>query len=229
MNILTYFDKQFIDGLAFCQEAYHFFETIRGEQDGISKIRLRETDREKKLLEEILPICTYIQSIYRPGRYISVCWHYGNQNFDAEIKQTGWLVEEGFFRAHHYLEVTCVMHPNEYLGRERINTIGYTFGVKGLRRLKTREIESEVTVHDGQDFVEEFAELLINRIKDKASKFYPANTILIVHCTLNNLYTPDDWEYLKRITKQANIHHAFTEIYIFETVSYYSFKLYPHS
>lgn len=225
MNELAQFDNQFIDGLLFAKKSYDLFEKIRNEPNGESKIRMLETDREKKLLEEILPIATYVQSIYRAGRYISVCWHYGNQNFDAVIKQKGSLIDNGYYSADGFLEVTCVMHPNEYLARERTNTIGHAFGVAGLNRLKNGEIESEVIVHNGQDFVEEFALLLIKRIEDKISKSYPIDTTLIIRCSLNNLYLPDDWNYLKKLTKQKIISHPFAQIYVYDSVSNYSFTI----
>lgn len=225
MNELAQFDNKFIDGLLFAKKAYDLFEKIRSEIDGGSKIRMLETDREKKLLEEILPIATYIHSVYRAGRYISVCWHYGNQNFDAVIKQTGWFIENGYYSTDGFLEVTCVMHSNEYLVRERINTVGYAFGVAGLKRLKNGEIESEVIVHDGQNFIEEFALLLIKRIENKISKSYPSDTTLIVRCSLNYLCSPDDWSYLKNLTTQKIISHPFTEIYVYDSIGNYSFMM----
>lgn len=225
MNDLAQFDNQFIDGLLFAKKAYDLFEKIRNEPNGESKVRMLETDREKKLLEEILPIAVYIQSVYRAGRYISVCWHYGNQNFDAVIKQNGGFIDNGYYSEDGFLEVTCVMHPNEYLARERTNTIGYAFGVAGLKRLKSGDIESEVIVHNRQDFVEEFALILIKRIEDKISKIYPADTTLIVRCSLNNLYFFDDWSYLKELTTKKIINHPFNEIYIYDSVSNYSFTI----
>ena len=225
MHELEQFNNKFIDGLLFAKKAYDLFEKIRSETNGESKIRMLETDREKKLLEEILPIATYVQSVYRAGRYISVCWHYGNQNFDAVIKQTGWFVENEYYSTDGFLEVTCVMHPNEYLVRERINTIGHAFGVAGLKRLKNGKIESEVMVHDGQHFVEEFALLLIKRIEDKISKSYPSDTTLIIRCSLNHLYLPSDWDYLKNLTIQKIINHPFTEIYVYDSVGNYSFTV----
>lgn len=223
MKELEEFNNQFIDGLLFAKQAYDLFEKIKNEPNGESKIQMLETDREKKLLEEILPIANYVQSTYRAGHYIAVCWQYGNQNFDAVIKQTGWYIDNGYCLANGFLEVTYVMHPNEYLARERINTIGYAYGVTGLKRLKNRQISSEVIIYDGEDFIKEFALLLINRIEDKISKSYPLNTILIIRCSLNNLYFLDDWNYLKKLTTQKIINHPFAKIYVYDSGSSYSF------
>jgi hypothetical protein len=52
-------------------------------------MRMRPSALEKKLLEELLPICMYVQASYRPGRYTSVRWLKGNQAYDAEVRQVG--------------------------------------------------------------------------------------------------------------------------------------------
>jgi hypothetical protein len=197
MSKLATFDDQFLDGLHFCKKAYDLFEDIRSDGSGSSKLRMRATDVEKKLLEEILPICKYVQANYRTGRYISVRWMAGNQQYDAEIHQVGAYIDKGHFPSHAFLEVTCAMHPNDYLSRELLDKQGFAFSAEGIKRLKDRSIESTPVVHSNQDFVERLAQQILNRISDKAAKPYPVNTSLIVSCSLDTLYTPDDWEHLQ--------------------------------
>jgi hypothetical protein len=86
---LSQFDGELIDGLQFCANAYALFEQIRGTEDGPSRLRIRATNIEKKLIEELLPMCKYVQAKYRAGRYISVRWVNGSQQFDAEVVQNG--------------------------------------------------------------------------------------------------------------------------------------------
>ena len=93
---LSQFDGELIDGLQFCAMAYELFEKIRCAEDGPSRLRMRATDVEKKLIEELLPICKFVQAKYRAGRYISVRWVNGSQQFDAEVFQTGKYVQEGY-------------------------------------------------------------------------------------------------------------------------------------
>ena len=144
---LLQFDAKLIDGLQFCTKAYSLFEEIRIQPNGVSNLRMCATDVEKKLLEEILPICKYIQMKYRTGRYISVRWLQGNQQYDAEIVEQGGYIDAGCYSINSFLEVTCVMHPNEYLRRELLEKKGGAFGLNGIRRLKSKEIESEPVVY----------------------------------------------------------------------------------
>ena len=83
------FDGEIIDGLRFCSLTYKLFDKIRGAENGPSRLRMRDSQVEKKLLEELLPICKYIQAKYRAGKYISVRWASGSQQFDAQVIQTG--------------------------------------------------------------------------------------------------------------------------------------------
>src|SRR5262245_40761742 len=102
---LTDFDGQLLNGLEFCGKVYALFEHIRCGDDGKSRLRMRKSVVEKKLIEELLPICWYVQNSYRAGRYISVRWLNGNQKFDAEIRQCGAYVDLGQFPAAAHLEV----------------------------------------------------------------------------------------------------------------------------
>jgi hypothetical protein len=224
---LSIFDGQVIDGLLFCHQAYTLFEELRGQEGGPSRLRMRESDLEKKLLEEIFPICKYILAKYRAGRYISVCWRHGNQPYDAELFQAGSYIDKGYYQADMFLEVTCAMHPNDYLNRELLDTKGYAFGLEGLRRLKSKEIESAPVVHTNQDFIETFAQLLIERIKSKTLKPYQLNTTLVVQCSLNTLYTPSEWEKLEELVIASNIAHQFSEIYVYDSTCEYTFSLWP--
>lgn len=225
MSELDSFDDRLLDGLQFCSLAYKLFEQVRADPDGVSRLRMRVTDVEKKLLEEILPICKYIQTKYRAGRYISVRWKSGSQQHDAEIVQEGSYIDEGYYPSRSYLEVTCATHPNDYLSRELLDKQGFAFGADGLKRHKDRSIESTPVVHTNQDFVERFAKRLLARILDKASKPYPENTSLIVSCSLDTLYMPDDWDCLHKLIVQSRPKHQFKEIYVYDITCEYSFSL----
>jgi hypothetical protein len=141
-SALSQFDGNILDGLEFCSKVYALFESIRSADNGPSRLRMRPSRLEKKLLEELLPICKYIQTHYRPGRYISVRWVDGSQQYDAEIIQRGAYVTQNYYPEHAHLEVTCTMHRNEHLSRELLETKGGAFGLEGIRRLKNGEIES---------------------------------------------------------------------------------------
>jgi len=213
---LAQFDNKLLDGLEFCSRVYALFETIRGAEDGPSRLRMRPSRLEKKLLEELLPICKYVQASYRPGRYISVRWVNGNQKFDAEILQSGAYVSRNSYPAMGYLEVTCTMHGNDYLIRELLETKGAAFGLEGIRLLKSGEIESIPVVDPNEDFIESYSKIVLEQIARKAEASYPKNTILIVQCTLNSVYMPDEWEKLIARVREGLPETSFQEVYLYD-------------
>ena len=216
-----------LDGLEFCSKVYALFESIRSECDGPSRFRRRPTRVEKKLLEELMPICKYVQASYRPGRYMSVRWVDGSQSYDAELLQRGSYVSENYYPAAAFLEVTCAVHPNEHLSRELLDTKGGAFGLEGIRRLKNGDIESIPVCYQNQEFIETFAAIVNEQIAKKESKPYPVNTTLIVECTLNMPYMPEEWGELISRVRAALTKSRFREVYLYDTVCHYSQALYP--
>lgn len=160
---------------------------------------------------------------------MSVCWRDGNQQCDAELFQSGDYVDQGYFPAHCFLEVTGSVHPNEHLSRELLDAGGVTFGPDGMRRLKSREIESVPVVHTSREFIEAYAGLVLKQIAKKAKKGYPKDTVLIIQCTLNRLYMPDEWADLMTRVNRAVSQSAFREIFLYDPVCHYSQALHPRN
>jgi hypothetical protein len=225
-DALTEFDGQLMDGLEFCSRVYALYESIRSAPDGASRFRRKLTRVEKRLLEELLPICTYVQASYRPGRYISVRWIDGPQTYDAEMEQRGAYVSENFYPAKAFLEVTSAMHPNEYLSRELLDTEGFAFGLDGLRRREDRSIESAPVSYTNRDFVEKFAGFVLDQIAKKEEKVYPEHTTLIVQCTLNLPYLPDEWSDLVGRIRQRLLPSQFSEVYLYDPLGRYSYTIF---
>ena len=189
-------DGKLLDGLQFCAATYALFESIRSTPEGIERLRLRSGNAEKRLLEELLPICRYIQTYYRPGRYISVRWVNGSQSFDAELHQKGDYISRGYYQPLAYLEATCAMHENEhwiwkFLGQNRP-----AFAPEGIRKEKGKPVESESVVFSDHEHVLRFAPIIASAIQKKAQIDYPEGTSLVVECYLNSLYMPDEWRVL---------------------------------
>lgn len=149
----------------------------------------------------------------------------GSQQFDAEVRQSGAYIDKGYFPETAHLEATCVMHPKEYLNRELLNNGGVTFGLDGIRRLRTREIVSEPIVRHNTEFIQSYSTLVLNQITKKTGIIYPADTSLIVQCSLNTLYTPEEWEMLLIEVKRNLPNHTFREIFMYDTVTEYSCNL----
>lgn len=180
------FDGKFIDGLDFCRRVYKLFEEVRQANGGVRKLRERQRP-EKRLIEELLPICRYVQTYYGAGLYLSICWLTGKQ-FDAKVEAKGGVVDAGGWPSTGTLEVTQAAHKNEYLMRERLQADGYAFSLSGLSRSINpdgqKTVESVPVGFSNQSYIDEFSSIMLDAIKAKISKTYPANTTLIVDCTL---------------------------------------------
>lgn len=217
---LSHISGKLIDGLQFCAQVYDLFEAVRTTDKGQSRLRMRDSPAIKKLVEELLPICKYVQTKYRLGRYISVKWVEGNQQFDAEISQRGARVDHGDEPAAGHLEVTSVMHQNDYLLRELIDKGEAAFGVEGVRRDKrTREIKSKPVVHTNNEFIDAFCPLVLGQITKKAGIAYPAETTLVARCLLGTLYVPEEWNLLMDKVRVGLPDHNFREIFLFDPIS----------
>lgn len=214
---LDQFDGVLLDGLDFCSKTYALFESIRQAPGGVTRLRLRHDRVAKRLLEELLPISAYVQYSYRLGRYISIRWQDGNQQVDAEIFQRGACVQEALLPAHGHLEVTCAVHPNDYLARELLETKGASFGLDGLRRLKGGDIESRVVSYQNHEFIDKFCEILLAQVAAKDRKNYPIDTTLVVPCMLNMLYFSNEWDTLISRAKAALQSTQFREIFLYDT------------
>lgn len=226
-SALSELDGKLIEGLDFCIKVYALFEEIRNSPDGPSRLRMRSTRLEKKLLEELLPICRYVQASVRPGRYISIQWVDGDQQFDAEMHQRGAYVSENYYPAKAFLEVTCVMHPKEHMSRELLEKKGGGFGLEGIRRLKGGELISEPVSYSNSEFIDSYTLLALKEIGKKAAKPYPANTTLVVQCTLNLPYTSNEWKVLVGKIEAGLPKNAFQEIYLYDTISMHSHTIWP--
>lgn len=133
---LSTFDGQLLDGLDFCRKVYDLFDQVMREPGGIAKIRLRQTKTVKRLVEELIPVASYVQARYRVGRRIKVRWFSGSQPYDAILWSSGSLVKQRLAPRKLFVEVTTSVHENDYLARRLLHELGGSFGVKGISRHK---------------------------------------------------------------------------------------------
>jgi hypothetical protein len=224
---LSTFDGQLLDGLDFCRKVYDLFDQVQAGPDGIAKLRLRPTKSEKRLIEELLPIASYVQARYRVGRRIKVRWFSGSQPYDAILWSSGGLVEHRMAPRKLFVEVTTSVHQNEYLARRLLHEQGGSFGVKGIsRHEKTGDIVSTPHVHTPDELAADLAGQIIERLKTKSAKGYSPGTVLIVNCVPNSLILDSEWnDAIERVTK-AQLHLAFREAFLIEPVMSYSATLY---
>jgi hypothetical protein len=223
---LSTFDGRLLDGLGFCRKVYDWFDQTRQAPEGTAKLRLRPTKEVKRLVEELIPIARYIQARYREGRRIKVRWFSGSQPYDAVLWSSGPLVAKRFAPRRLLLEVTTSVHENEHLVRRLLHQKGGSFGVKGISRdRKTGEIISEPYVHSNDELSLDLADQIVARLRSKAEKQYPAGTVLIVNCVADNLILEDEWNEAINRVRRADLHRAFREVFLIETVMSYSATL----
>ncbi len=216
-----------MDGLDFCGKVYDLFDQVQAGADGIAKLRLRLTKTEKRLIEELIPIARYVQARYREGRRIKVRWFSGSQPYDAVLWSSGGLVEHRVAPRKLLIEVTTSVHQNQYLVREELHERGGSFGVKGISQdKKTRGIISKPHVHTPEELATDLAGQIVERLRSKSEKVYPPGTVLVVNCVPDSLIYEAEWnDAIERVTK-AQVHLAFREVFLIETVMSYSATLY---
>jgi hypothetical protein len=143
------------------------FELLRAEPGGIERLRLRTAKDEKRLLDEISPICRYVQIYYRPGRYISVRWVNGSQSYDAGLVQSGDYVTHGFYDKNAFLETTSAMHPNEHSTWKLLNQGKTAFAPEGIDAKRGTPLTSEPVVFSNSEHVFGFAPFVVSSIRKK--------------------------------------------------------------
>lgn len=217
MNIsIDDLDGQLLDGLEFCAKAYALFEKLRSEPQGRERLRLRSGLNEKRLVEEILPICRYIQTYYRLGRYISVRWSNGSQSYDAELYQSGDYVTKGYYPPVAYLEATGAMHENEHWIRKLLNQGKAAYAPEGIDAKKGTPLQSKPVVFTNDEHVQNFVPIIVASIQKKSEINYPEDTSLVVQCHLNSLYTPNEWLQLVSEVESQVAFAPFREILLFD-------------
>ena len=126
-----------------------------------------------------------------------------------------------------FVEITTSVHQNEYLARRLLHERGGWFGLKGISRdKKTGDIVSKPHVHTPDELAMDLAGQILERLKSKSGKNYSPGTVLVVNCVANGLIYDSEWnDAIERVTK-AQIHLAFREVFLCETVMSHSATLY---
>ena len=220
-------DGRTLDGLDFCRKVYDLFDLISRKPDGKSRMRLRRLRTDKRLVEELLPLARYIQARYQAGRRVKIRWSSGSQQYDAVLWSSGSLVEQGCAPRRVLIEVTTSVHPKEYLTRQLLHERGGSFGVKGICREEgTGAIVSKPYVFSGGENAKDLAEQVLERLNAKASKAYPAATVLIVNCIPNCLMFEDEWKDAIDQVTLAMPAIPFREVFLMESLMSHTSTLY---
>lgn len=214
---------QYVDGLEFCKIADRLFKYVL-ENDHDGKELNKRPRNIKVLIEEILPISVYTKAKYKLGNSFEVCWASRTQPIDAEIQISNNSLNRDLREKSYYLEVTCAVHPKEYLVRELLNAQGYSYAPDGIEKIG-KNLISECISYENYRFIDHFVEIINLGIKKKANKDYPENTILIVCCELDVLYTSREWSILEEKVTALRFEHNFKEIFIYNSSTKQSFTI----
>jgi hypothetical protein len=104
---------------------------------------------------------------------------------------------------------------------------GGSFGVRGISRDKsTGDIVSKPHVRTSEELVTDLAGHIVERIRGKSNKQYPPGTVFVVNCVANGLILDAEWNDAIERVANAQVHLAFREVFLLETVMSHSTTLY---
>ncbi|MBI5815675.1 MAG: hypothetical protein HZB29_08715 [Nitrospinae bacterium] len=206
----------------FIEKAHNVFEMVRTSDNGVSKLRNLE-GQCKKIIEEILPIASFLGYFERPGLILYCQYHTGNQNYDARLFCDGPLVGRGYSK-EYYLEVTVAQHENEHLVRECLEKGIACFGPLGITSTGTinsvtRKIESKPCVSDPQETIDRHLRYIKERIEAKQKKEYKSDTFLIVSLSTDTVLMKE--ELLGIFQQVGNLDYSpFCGLFLVDHLSY---------
>jgi hypothetical protein len=106
-------------------------------------------------------------------------------------------------------------------------TKGGSFGVKGIaRHPKTKIVTSEPHVHRNDEIETDLAAQILERLREKAAKNYPWNTVLIMQCFCNSLTLESEWKDAIQRVENARPSIPFREVFLIENVASLTSTLY---
>lgn len=205
-----------IDGLVLCGRVYQIHQII----SRISRPEWRHPsglEKEKKLYEELLPLCVYIQTHYQLGRYLAVTWFDDDQTRDAELTHSGSLAQLEGLPPDCFIEVTSAMPMGQSLANGLLQEEKYVFGIDGITRCEpgsSSDSQAPSPLLSTEKIIQ-LAQLVFEAIGKKEKKNYPVNTVLIVRCNFERSLCKEEWKNLMRIVKEGLTASRFIEIFIY--------------
>ena len=225
-NLIRTLDNRRHNGLLFSKF------TIQATKNILAKIKTKEQQLSilchnkdyKKINEEIIPISVYVLSKYSCRHQMAIEWKSGNQPYDA-IAYDQIFKGKSFVKSKTYLEVTTLQHKNNYLVKEDMIENGMSCGPHKIQRLPDKKIKSEPVVLTDYEDVDEMIDLLCDRIKEKESKRYKPNTVLIISCRFPCLFLDYEWAHFEDAAKKRIKNEKFQSIFIYENLLERKFEI----
>lgn len=192
--MLAQFRRSFLSADVFVRRAYSAINAVSPEE-----FLSRRNPEVKAVIEEIIPLAALLKRMDTPSRRVR-CRYFGggSSGFDAEIHVSGPEVDGGFLRPTYYLEVTTAEHPREYLRRESLRRTGSVYGGPGIRRTGsaargTADVESFPVAVYGTVACALMAQWVTERIREKASRTYPAPCMLVINAVPEKPLNIREW------------------------------------
>lgn len=188
--------RNYLTVSTFVQRAYKELEALNNEQ-----YYLRKGEDIRKLIQEILPLATFLKYFERPGRQVK-CRHFsGSQNYDAKLKLEGDEIEKGFLEAEFFVEVTrAECEEYEHLRREALHLYGSVFFGKDIRKVGSKnkgnyKIESQAVAEDMDYEVKEAVTLITKALEKKYNKKrpYPSPCLLLIQVETGRPLALNEW------------------------------------
>ena len=213
-----------LESRTFIEKAFNAFNLLQSEVD-ISKLRLRK-DGCKELVEEILPVATFLGCFERPGLNLFCQYFPRNKkgsmtkSFEAKVYCEGLLVEKRALHNEYFIEVSVACHPKDYLKRE-CSVKGFPcFEGSEIERQPDGTIKSAPQARTSCDLIAEHLNYIRSRIEDKSNKNYPNNTFLIIPLFPDAIIMQGEW--MSILEKLLAVEHisAFCGLFVYDSISH---------
>lgn len=201
----------------FVQRAYKALDALTSEE-----YYRRPNAEMKALIEEVLPIATFLKHMETAGRTVRCRYAGGSASpFDAQITIAGREVERGFLEPMYHLEVTTAENPKEHLRRESLWRHGSVYGGPGIWRVgskakSNKDVKSVAVAVYGTAAAQLMAELVNKRVSEKAERQYPSPSMLVVNASPDKAITVRDWANVADAAAEALARSSFDRCYIVE-------------
>jgi hypothetical protein len=193
--------------------AYSFAQQVDREIEALSlSDYIRRKDRGKLLREELYPISRLALHLKQPGLEIQV------EAFEDDGPVDGHIWESGFREREFDIEVTSDYSYDESLRDELFIAEGAAWGAGEIYRDKnSRKVVATCGVVDGDAHLDDVSKAVVRLFRNKASKSYPPNTILIISFDEIRLFGHYAWnQMLSRVSDEGGLSGSdFPAIYLF--------------
>jgi hypothetical protein len=193
--------------------AYSFAREVDRQIEELTrKDYLRRRGRGKLLREELYPISRLALHLKQPGLEIEV------EAYEDDGPVDGHILESGFREREFDIEVTSDYSYDESLRDELLVEKGVAWGAGEIYRDKnSRKVVATCGVVDGDAHVDDVSKAVVRLFRNKASKSYPPNTILIISFDEIRLFGHYSWnQMLSRVGDEGGLSDSdFQAIYLF--------------